>query len=420
MRFHTLDEWLRWQERLNPLEIDLGLKRVRQVWQRLSLDLGGSTVITVAGTNGKGSTIALLESILHQAGHRTGSYTSPHLLRYNERIRLQGEPVSDERIVSAFGEIDDARGDVPLTYFEFGTLAALLIMAREKPDVALLEVGLGGRLDAVNIVDADLAIVTSIDLDHQSWLGGDREAIGREKAGVFRSGRPAVFSAREMPASVAEVADELGVRLYRNGIDFRVEVGPQGWDWQKSGQRIEKLPFPGLAGVHQLDNAAGVLMALTLLAAELPVSEEAVREGLKRAWLPGRIQRLRREGVEWVLDVAHNPHAVESLREALQAGPVEGRTFALLGMLKDKDFPAVIEVLDELVDEWHYASLEGERGLPAAALNDHHPGRVHPSVAAGIRRLAEDSAPGDRVVVFGSFHTVGEALPLLQDPTRAS
>jgi len=356
--------------------------------------------------------LAGLESILHQAGHRTGSYTSPHLFRYNERIRLQGEPVPDERILSAFGAIDDARGEVPLTYFEFGTLAALLIMAWEKPDVALLEVGLGGRLDAVNVVDADLAIVTSIDLDHQSWLGEDREAIGREKAGVFRPGRPAVFSAREMPESVAAVADELGARLYRNGIDFRAEAGPPGWSWRGPGQRLEKLPFPGLGGAHQLDNAAGVLMALTLLAEELPVPEEAVRDGLKGAWLPGRVQRL--------LDVAHNPHAVESLREALQAGPVEGRTFALLGMLKDKDFPTVIEVLDELVDEWHYASLKGERGLPADALDRCRPGCTHGSVAEGIARLGEKLRPGDRVVVFGSFHTVAEALPLLQDPACAN
>ena len=420
MKFSTLDEWLRWQERLNPREIDLGLERVFTVWRRLGVSLEDTTVISVAGTNGKGSSVALLESILHRAGHRTGSYTSPHLVRYNERIRLQGEPVSDEHMVRAFEAIERVRGDLPLTYFEFGTLAALWIMAQEKVEVALLEVGLGGRLDAVNSVDADLAIVTSIGLDHQAWLGGDREAIGREKAGIFRPGRPAVFSAREMPASVAAVAKALGTRLYRNGIEFRVETGPAGWNWQGPGQRLEQLPLPGLEGEHQLDNAAGVLMGLQLLSDRLRVPEAAIREGLTQVRLPGRIHRIRRNGVEWVLDVAHNPHAVESLRKALLERPPEGTTRALLGMLKDKDSAAVIAILRDLVDEWHYVGLEVERGLPAAALNDHHPGRVHSSVAAGIRRLAEDSAPGDRVVVFGSFHTVGEALPLLQGGVGAN
>ncbi len=418
MRFHTLEEWLRWQERLNPREIDLGLERVRQVWQLLSPELGSTMVITVAGTNGKGSTIALLESILHRAGYRTGSYTSPHLVRYNERIHLQGEPVSDERILEAFEDIDGARGDLPLTYFEFGTLAALWIMAREKVDVALLEVGLGGRLDAVNIVDADLAIITSIDLDHQSWLGEDREAIGREKAGIFRPGRPAVFSAREMPESVALAAVGLGTRLYRNGIDFQVMAEAETWNWQGPQRRFDSLPYPGLAGAHQLDNAAGVLMTLTLLAERVPVSEESVREGLGNAWLPGRIQRLWREGVEWVLDVAHNPHAVESLHEALQERPAGGKTFALLGMLKDKDFPAVIDGLDGQVDEWHYASLEGARGLRADALNSHRAGKTHDSVSEAVRHLQERASRGDRVVVFGSFHTVGQALPLLQEPAH--
>ena len=420
MRFHTLEEWLRWQERLNPREIDLGLERVREVWQSLSTGLDGATVITVAGTNGKGSTIALLESILRQAGYRTGSYTSPHLVRYNERIRLQGEPVSDERILEAFEAIDLARGDLPLTYFEFGTLAALWIMAREKVEVALLEVGLGGRLDAVNIIDADLAIITSIDLDHQSWLGADRESIGREKAGIFRPGRPAVFSAREMPESVAVAADELGARLYRNGIDFQVMAEAETWNWQAPLRRLEALPYPGLAGAHQLDNAAGAVMALTLLAERLPVSEESVREGLRSAWLPGRIQRLWRQEVEWVLDVAHNPHAVESLHETLQQRPAGGKTFALLGMLKDKDFPAVIDGFDGLVDEWHYASLEGERGLPADALNSHRAGRTHDSVSEAVRHLQERAMPGDRVVVFGSFHTVGQALPLLQETAHGN
>ncbi|HHB12804.1 MAG TPA: bifunctional tetrahydrofolate synthase/dihydrofolate synthase, partial [Chromatiales bacterium] len=238
MRFSTLEEWLRWQERLHPRAIDLGLERVASVWRRLDAPLEGITVVTVAGTNGKGSTIALLEAILEQAGISTGSYTSPHLVRYNERIRLDGEPVADETLLEAFDAVDRARGERLLTYFEFGTLAALWILSRQRVEVALLEVGLGGRLDAVNILDADLAMITSIDLDHQAWLGDDREVIGREKAGIFRPGRPAVFSAPDMPASVGEVAAALGTPLHRHGVHFHLAERGEGWSWWSGSRRF--------------------------------------------------------------------------------------------------------------------------------------------------------------------------------------
>lgn len=413
MRFETLEEWLQWQEQLNPREIDLGLERVRRVWQRLSIDMEPITVITVAGTNGKGSTVALLESILGQAGYRTGSYTSPHLLRYNERIRLDGEPVSDPAILAAFQAIDDARGDTPLTYFEFGTLAALWILARERVEFALLEVGLGGRLDAVNLLDADLAIITSIGLDHQEWLGSDIETIGREKAGIFRPGRPAVFSAPRMPASIERVAAQLGTPLYRHGREFRVEVEGASWRWIGPHSGYGRLPLPGLSGRHQVDNAAGVIMALELL--DIPLEKYKLIIGLKSVFLPGRAQRLEIGGVEWWLDVAHNPHAVKVLRQALEAAPVAGATHALVGLLADKPAEAVLEILAPVVDHWHHATLRGSRGREAGSLEAIQPGSLHASVTEGVEALRSQAVPGDRVLVFGSFLTVGKALEALKE-----
>ncbi len=413
MRFSTLDEWLHWQERLHLRSIELGLERVSAVWRRLGASLEGITVISVAGTNGKGSTIAFLEAILGAGGYSIGSYTSPHLHHYNERIRLGGRPVDDETIMAAFDAIDRARGDLPLTYFEFGTLAALWIMARQPVEVALLEVGLGGRLDAVNLVDADLALVTSVDLDHQAWLGDDREAIGREKAGIFRPGRPAVFSSPEMPASVAEVAEGLDTPLFRGGVDFHYQREGEQWHWQGRASRHSALPLPALPGRHQLDNAAGVLMALELLDERLPVTDAAIRQGLVLASLPGRMQRIEKEGVTWLLDVAHNPHAARALADALSAFPSHGRRYALLGMLEDKDVAGITEPLAPLVDQWHLAGLAVERGRSAAELARYICGEQHATVAGAVAALLEKTSPGDQVVVLGSFHTVGEALSLL-------
>ncbi len=412
MRFTTLDDWLAWQESLNPRTIDLGLERVGQVWRRLGRQLD-MPVITVAGTNGKGSTIAFLEAILGAAGHSTGSYTSPHLLRYNERIRLDGRPVDDQRIMAAFETIDQARAGVPLTYFEFGTLAAFWILAEAQVDVALLEVGLGGRLDAVNLLDADLAVITTIDLDHQDWLGEDREAIGREKAGIMRPGRPVVLSAPEMPQSVIEAARRLGAPLYRNGREFQVVPQERGWRWRGPQGDEYQLPPPGLPGRHQLDNAAGAVMAVELLKDRLPVNPEALAAGIAGAQLAGRQQRFERNGVTWILDVAHNPEAAAALADTLAAEPASGRTHLLLGVLADKAAAAMIQALAPQVDEWHYLSLAGERGRAAASLAALHPGRIHQDPAEAVAAITNTARPGDRVVVAGSFLTVEAVLEAL-------
>ncbi len=420
-RFHSLEDWLSWQESLNPKTIDLGLDRVAEVWRRLQPpDLSASTVISIAGTNGKGSSVALFEAILKAGGYSTGSYTSPHLLRYNERIRLNGQPLSDQAIMDAFEAIDQVRGNLPLTYFEFGTLAALYIFARQKPDVVLLEVGLGGRLDAVNIVDANLALVTSIALDHQDWLGNDLEAIGREKAGIFRAGKPAVYSAPDMPRSIEAQAQELGAPLCRNGRDFllRVDEAAERWIWQGKGRVIQNLPLPALTGKHQLDNAAGVIMALTLLEDRLPLDAGAIRQGLESAELPGRQQQIERSGVSWLLDVSHNPHAVARLAEYLRTHPVPGRTLAVLGMLRDKDAARAGELMKDVVQEWHLAGIPDSRGQSAAELAQRLAavgvqGHLHEGVGDAMEAVERQAGEGDRVVVFGSFHTVAEALGCL-------
>ncbi len=421
MRFHSLEDWLSWQESLNPKTIDLGLERVAEVWRRLRPpDLSSSTVISIAGTNGKGSTVAMFEAVLAAAGYTTGSYTSPHLLRYNERIRLDGQPLSDARIMEAFAAIDEAREGLPLTYFEFGTLAALYVFARQQPDVVLLEVGLGGRLDAVNIIDADLAMITSIALDHQDWLGDDLETIGREKAGIFRKGQPAVFSGREMPRSVAEQASRLGAPLYCNGRDFQARPNADGvtWNWQAGGRVIPDLPLPFLPGAHQLHNAAGVVMALSLLEQTLPVEPAALQQGLQSVRLPGRLQILERNGVQWLLDVSHNPHAVARLAQYLSAHPVPGHSYALLGMLKDKDVEQVVTLMRSPIQHWHLAGIPDPRGLSATELAQRIvaagvQGKLHERVADALEEIDRTAKKGDRVVVFGSFHTVTDALAAL-------
>ncbi|WP_419603099.1 bifunctional tetrahydrofolate synthase/dihydrofolate synthase [Thiolapillus sp.] len=424
MRFATLEGWLTWQESLNPKTIDLGLERTRQVWQRLvPPDLSSSTVISIAGTNGKGSTVALFEAIFKQAGYRTGSYTSPHLLRYNERIRLDGEPVEDQQIIDAFQATDEARKDVPLTYFEFGTLAALLVFAREKPEVVLLEVGLGGRLDAVNIIDADVSVVTSIGLDHQEWLGHDRETIGREKAGIFRPGRPAVFSGSDMPASIADQARMLQTHLYINGREFHCEAGAETWNWCGPSRMLNALPYPHLPGQHQLDNASGVIMALELLARKTPLDDRAVVQGLEAVRLTGRQQTVEHQGVQWVLDVAHNPHAVSALARQLKENPVAGRALAVLGMLDDKDVTSVLTLMQPHIDRWYFATIENARGMSAEKLAGMAqsllpvpPFDTHDTLDRALKTVAEEAGVGDRVVVFGSFFTVAAALAYLDSP----
>ncbi len=414
MRFDKLEGWLRWQESLHPSEIELGLERVGEVAHRLGLLTPEHAVITVAGTNGKGSSVAMLEAILLAAGYRVGAYTSPHLNRYNERVRLDGEPVADDALCQAFEAIDQARDDISLSYFEFGTLAALHCFARAGLDVAVLEVGLGGRLDAVNIIDADVALLTAIDLDHGDWLGDTREQVGYEKAGIMRGDRPAVVSDPQPPQSLIDHAAAIGAPLARLGVDYGVEALSEGWCWWgPEDVRIEPLPTPALRGRFQLNNAAGVLMALHALDERLPLSRQALREGLHAVSLPGRFQRIVHDsGVEEFIDVAHNPQAARELAENLKALP-RAKSRAVVGMLADKDIAGALAPLVSLFDHWHLAPLCVPRGAEAERLAEVlaelgvSAFSLHASVAeARVAALGE----GDRVVTFGSFHTVAEAL----------
>jgi dihydrofolate synthase/folylpolyglutamate synthase len=414
-RFPTLTDWLAWQERLHPSRIELGLERVRQVGSRLGLQAMPYPVITVAGTNGKGSSVAMLEAILTAAGYRVGAYTSPHLRSYNERVRMNGRLASDVELCTAFAQIDRVRGETPLTYFEFGTLAALQLFQQARLDVAVLEVGMGGRLDAVNIVDADVALVTTIALDHTEWLGPDRESIGREKAGIFRPQRPAVYNDLDPPLSLVHHAGELRAPLYRLGRDYAYVQGEDAWSWRGRTRRYDVLPLPALAGGFQLRNAAGTLGVLEAIEQRLPVSLSAIREGLAQVRLPGRFEQIP-GAVQRILDVAHNPQAAAVLAEALREQPCAGRTLAVFSMLHDKDSEGVMGVMAERVDTWHIAELATVRAASAAALVARLsavtavPIRQHERISLAYRAALAESRPGDRVVVFGSFYTVAEVL----------
>jgi dihydrofolate synthase/folylpolyglutamate synthase len=424
MRFRRLQDWLRWQEQGRPAQIRLGLERVGRVWKRLRCDRAPCVFVSVAGTNGKGSSIALLESIFEAAGYRTAAYTSPHLLRYNERIRLSARAVDDDAICEAFDRVDRARGDTELTYFEFGTLAALDIFQRTAPDIALLEVGLGGRLDAVNIIDADIALITTIDLDHTQWLGSTRDQIAREKGGILRSGHPLVFASRDMPQALALEAKRLQAPAWRLGAEFDYTEQASGWDWYSGQRRRMSLPHPTLRGVGQLDNAAGVLMALELLSDRLPVTQQAVRLGLQSARLAGRFQVIPGP-VDLILDVAHNRHAALALAANLRSRTCVGSTRAVCGMMADKDVEGVGEALDAQFDAWYLAPLDSPRALGADELaarlrNVLKRGSVKTSdsAAAALETALRQAEDGDRIVVFGSFLTVAGVLEKLPEHWR--
>ncbi|HRF43273.1 MAG TPA: bifunctional tetrahydrofolate synthase/dihydrofolate synthase [Candidatus Competibacteraceae bacterium] len=416
MRFTTLDDWLSWQETLHPQAIDLGLERVRIVLGKLQPGPLPFTVITVGGTNGKGSCVTFLEAILQAAGYQTGAYTSPHLLRYNERIRVNGVDAEDQSLCEVFSRIDTARGDLSLTYFEFGTLAALELFHRAGVDVAVLEVGLGGRLDAVNAVDADAALITSIDLDHTDWLGADRDSIAYEKAGIFRPDRPAICADSDPPPRLIEQAHRMGARFFRAGDDYHFTRTGTSWRWQSAESQLDNLPIPALPGEQQLGNAAAVLTTLASLQQRLPVSPGAIRAGLADANLPGRFQIIPGL-VEWILDVAHNPSAAAVLARNLQMRPCRGRTFAIIGLLADKDARGVIEALTNTVDTWYAVTLEGIRGRTGAELMMllHEMGASATAVTH-IRNACQAAHaaahPGDRIIVLGSFHTVAPVLSI--------
>ena len=431
----TLDGWLARCEALHPREIELGLDRVRAVADRLALRFDVPLVV-VAGTNGKGSSCAMLEAIALAAGWRVGLYVKPHLVRFEERCRIGGAMASEAELLPHFAAVEAARGDVPLTYFEFTTLAIARRLAQAPLDLAILEVGLGGRLDAVNVFDADCALVTSIDVDHAAWLGPDREAIGREKAGILRPGRPAVVSDPAPPASVVRHAEAIGADLWLAGRDFGYsgQKGPSGawqqWSWSGRSHGYAGLAYPALRGANQLVNAAGVLAVFEALRERLPITAQAVRAGFARVELPGRFQIVAGQPT-LVLDVAHNPHAAAALAENLDAMGFYPRTHAVFGAMADKDLAGMLRRLASLVDTWHFSDLPSPRAASAASLRELHatlgvagPGPVavecHASPAAALAAAAAGADPADRIVVFGSFLTVGgvlqEGLPKLASP----
>jgi len=411
-----LDDWLRWQESLNPRHMDLGLDRCEGV--AAAMDLAGlpMPVVTVAGTNGKGSCVAYLTAMLEGAGYAVAAYTSPYLDRYNESLRINRREVRDDELVAAFENVERCRGDVPLTFFEFRTLAALDIISRTGADVAVLEVGLGGRLDAVNIVDADVAVVTSIDLDHMDWLGADRESIGREKAGIFRRSRPAVCGDGSPPGSLVAHAADLGSALRLIGEDYSWRREDDGWSWRGAGIAYTDLPAPCMGGGFQYDNAATAIMAARMLAPGIDIDAAAVRDGVAGARLPGR-QQIIPGPVERLVDVAHNVQAADALAATLAARPSTGQTHVVVAMLADKDVSAVAGALAGQVDTWHTATLPGPRGGSGEdvgrTLDRHfpaHPVTVHADVATAWRAALSGAADGDRVVAFGSFLTAREVL----------
>jgi dihydrofolate synthase/folylpolyglutamate synthase len=410
-----LPEWLAYLEALHPATIDLGLERVAAVRDRLGLR-PQFPIITVGGTNGKGSTCAMLESCLRCAGYRTGLYTSPHLLRYNERVSITGQAADDRSLVSAFQSVEQARGDCSLTYFEFGTLAALLMFIEARVEVAVLEVGLGGRLDAVNAFEPSCAIITSVDLDHQNYLGATREQIGREKAGILRANVPAVVAEPEPPASLLQYAQGIGAQLYLIDRDFGYRAGEVQWEfWDWRGARAA-LPLPALRGAYQLSNAAAALAGLAAVRERLPVEMGAIRRGLIQVELPARFQVLPGRP-QVVLDVAHNPHAAVRLAQNLRLLEGRGRRLAVFAMLKDKDIEGVITAVRDAIDEWSIAPLSGPRGADIQTLQNAfqraavtQPVTAFVDVQRAFSAAVGQALPDDKIVVFGSFYTVAAAL----------
>ncbi len=422
----SLSGWLDYIERQHPHSIQLGLERVQEVGMRMGLKRPAKRVITVGGTNGKGSTVAFIEAIARAATWRVGSYTSPHLLAYNERVRIDGVDAADEDLVSAFEAVEAARMGIPLTYFEYGTLAALWLFQQSELDLAILEVGLGGRLDAVNLIDSDVAVITTVGIDHQDWLGIDRESIGFEKAGIARAGKPFILGEDDPPSSVLGHGYAIGAVTIRAGCDFFFEAiddesvrsGVQ-WRWHEVGFSID-LPMPTLAGTVQLRNAATAIAALR--AVDKPIARAAYVQGVSRAQLAGRLQQFDRNHVQVVVDVAHNPQAARELAAWLQQTPVNGRTLAVFAALGDKDVVGIVDSLAGRIDDWFLAGLDnaGARGLPVEAFAQRLEGTQaargarFASVGQALAAAFDQSHAGDRIVLFGSFHTAATALEVMR------
>ncbi len=421
MRFDNLPAWLRWQENLHFTEVDPGLERIGQVWQALG---GNSTlpckIVTVAGTNGKGSSVAMLASILKQAGYRVGTYTSPHLLRYNERICINGEPCDDALICAAFDKIDQARGNISLTYFEFATLAASLIFIDSQLDVVIFEVGMGGRLDAVNLFDADIALITPISLDHTQWLGDSREQIANEKAGVLRLNQSVVCTEALPAISLVKKALTLNADLSVAENDFSFVDSGNSWQWNNETSKLENLIKPALQGHYQLQNAAAVLQVVYLLNEQgFTVSKQHIEQGLASVHLIGRFQEVKTEVGLHIFDVTHNQQGALNLARVLKQQPSNGKTFAVLAMLADKDVQSVVEPLADVIDVWYLAGLNGSRGMSAEDLSENVV-KLVPEQKIKCFEMVEDAyqqaalllTENDRLLVFGSFHTVEAIMRL--------
>ncbi|CAH8220006.1 bifunctional folylpolyglutamate synthetase/dihydrofolate synthetase [Vibrio aestuarianus] len=402
----SLAVWLDYLANIHTSAIDLGLDRVQAVAQKANLTKPAPTVITVAGTNGKGSTCAIMEAILLDAGYRVGVYSSPHLIRYNERVRINGLELSDEKHAQSFSFIEEQRGEISLSLFEFGTLAALRLFQTEKVDVVLLEVGLGGRLDATNVVEHDVSVITSLAIDHVDWLGDDINVIGYEKAGIYRSGKPAICGQPKPPATVAAHADDIGAQLHQVGIQFNYElVSDTNWNWRSGRFELTQLPVPSLP----LPNAATALMALGC--AELDLSDVNIVNGLKNVTLAGRMQKIS-DAPTIILDVAHNPHSAQYLADQLQQRYAQRTIHMVVGMLHDKDVESTLKQLQPISSAWYPASLSGPRAAKAEELCRHleqYVGQFTNPVSAFEAAMAQ-AKENDVIVVVGSFHTVGEVL----------
>ena len=414
--FESLTDWLSWQEQFHPRPIDLGLERVAEVFCRLDPKPQKVPTITVAGTNGKGSCVAYLESIYRAQGYKVGAYTSPHIVRYNERIRINGQPVPDDVICAAFTRIDAVRGKISLSYFEFATLAALDIFSREQVDIRILEVGLGGRLDAVNIVDPDAAIVTTIAIDHVDWLGHTEEAIGREKAGIFRKSIPAIIGDTEAPASLLQTAEDIHAKAMQIGQAFVYKKQADNWDWTADQLKLSALPSPALKGEHQYRNASAVLMAVMCLQVQLPVAERAIHQGLQQANLQGRFQLIPGDN-PILLDVGHNPQAAQTLVDYLQTYFPAVKIHAVFAMMKDKDIPGVLEKMHTCVAQWYLAPLQNPRAAPDELLNNYfqqldikNVNSGYANFAAAFQDARSKALPGEMILIFGSFFLVSEYL----------
>lgn len=419
MRFNHLQDWLEWQVSLHPREIDLGLERVGKVADQLGLLKPDFHIITVAGTNGKGSCVAMLQSILQAADIKTGCYTSPHIHHYNERINIDGRDASDNELMQAFERIDQARDPISLSYFEFATLASLDLFSRAEIDVAILEVGLGGRLDAVNILDTDIALVTHIAVDHVDWLGDDLDQIAAEKAGIARPGKPLICADPNPPSNLEKTANKMGAVVLKAGRDYTYRVTADGWDWEMGAVCFKQLPPPALTGAHQYQNAAAVLASLQIMPGHLCPDREALESGLQQVKLPGRWERFG-ESPGTIFDVAHNPDSAKVLAEQIQNNPVSGKTVLLLGVMRDKDVSEIIKALGPVVDKWILSAPKIERAMPVNMLEERL-NEMMPEAAAEsypdlttaylteIRKLQQN----DRLVIAGSFYTVAEVRALV-------